>query len=171
MLAYIKLKNSGLRVILLLLGVLIMAVCQPEAARRFGKKDLSGNWFAVTLQQINKDFSQDGLAPLGQFPVERYGYATLSFQSDTLYELSVKVLRDVVVKRQVMGREVEQKLITAEATLKRRGKYLATDSTLTLFEPARDTLARGTYVFESGNLSMSLLDRKGQKWVSVWQKE
>ncbi|NTW48824.1 MAG: hypothetical protein HGB19_03665 [Chlorobiales bacterium] len=166
----IELKTSSVASILFLC-TLIAAGCRSETTRRFGKKDLLGNWEAITFQQINKDFSQDGLAPLGQFPVDRYGYVTLYFQSDTLYELSVKVVRDVVVTREVMGQEVRQKLLSAESELKRSGKCLATDTTIILFESLRDTLAQGQYFFDRGNLHLSLVDRKGRKWNSVWQKE
>ncbi|NTV45162.1 MAG: hypothetical protein HGB11_01245 [Chlorobiales bacterium] len=155
-----------------LFGMWVVAGCQTKTVNRSGKKDLAGTWVGVNLQQVNKDYSQDGLAPLGQFPIERYGYATLSFQADSGYELLVTVMRDVVVKRQVMGREVEQKLLAAKAEFKRRGKCLTTDSTLCLFEPPKqDTLVSGWYFFEERNLHLTLTDQKGNKWISVWQKE
>lgn len=168
--------KRGLRihavVVLFILGMCVGAGCQTKIAKRSGRKYLAGIWHGVTLQQINKDYSQDGLAPLGQFPIERYGYANLSLQSDSIYELSVTVLRDVVVRRQVMGHEVEQKLLAAKAEFKRRGKYLATDSTICLFEPPKqDTLVSGQYFFEETGLHLTLKDKKGNKWISVWQKE
>jgi hypothetical protein len=156
-----------MRVEVLLLFLILFVGC-TKPPPKLGKKDLSGNWVAASAQYINKDESTSGVASLGKFAAERYGYATLSFQEQNRFESTIHIVKDVVVTQMIVGTEITKTAIKAPLTLTRIGKYTATDSLIIFFDVEQNKIAEGRYYFEDEKLNCNFQDEKGI-WFTVWE--
>ncbi|MBC8042486.1 MAG: hypothetical protein IAF08_03485 [Rhizobacter sp.] len=149
---------------------LLIAGCKSKPSLQ-GKASLMGNWAAVTAQAVNHDGSTTGLASLGQFAVEQYGTATLSFLPESRFTGGASLVKDIVLTQEVLGAQMKRIALMAPQQFTCVGYYEATDTSFAFFDDGQNKWAKGAYRFEGDELHLDLQDSGGNRWLTVWQKQ
>jgi hypothetical protein len=100
--------------------VLIAAMIGMSCAKNH-RSTIVGDWSGdnVTITKANESIS---------VPIEKYGYLTLSLNRDSTYIMSLAILKDVRVEKQVFGMTANTVLIPAIYKTTRYGKWARADS-------------------------------------------
>jgi hypothetical protein len=103
-------------------------------------------------------------------PIEKYGYLNLVLNRDSTYTLSIAVLKDVRVEKQMFGVTANTVLIQAIYKSTRYGKWTYGDSGCTLSSDEGVILARRSK--DSETLDLNFSDADSRAWhASLEPKE
>jgi len=97
-------------------------------------------------------------------PIEKYGYLNLSLNGDSSYTLSLAILKDVRVEKQIFGMTANRVLIPAVYKSTRYGKWARADSVFELSSKEGRIFVRLSPDGEELNLNFT--DAAGRKWLA-----
>ena len=114
-----SLSNTKCVTVLLIAGLTGMSCAKNHRTTIIG--DWSGE--NVTISKGNESIS---------IPIQKYGYLDLSLNGDSTYTMSLAVLKDVRVEKQIFGMTANKVLIPAIYKSTRYGKWARADSVFEL---------------------------------------
>jgi hypothetical protein len=155
---FFTMLSSPKRVAALLILALITISCAKNH-RTTIVGDWSGN--EVTITKGNETIS---------VPIDKYGYLTLSLNGDSTYIMSLAVLKDVRVEKQVFGMTANKVLIPAVYKSTRYGKWVRADSGCILSSQEGVVSVRPS--MDGETLDLKFTDADGRAWqASLEPKE
>jgi hypothetical protein len=148
--------------------IAIVALATVSCHSSSSKPTLFTTWHArkLELQTSSPAFPE---APL--IEAKNYGSAALELQPDSIYKLNIEVLKDVTLKRKILGAEATTTLIPAIYKTFRTGHLSATDSTLILFDENHSIFAQATFKLWEGEMTATFEDEQHRHWWSSWRTE
>jgi hypothetical protein len=119
------------------------------------RSTIVGNWSGekVTIARGSESIS---------IPIEKYGYLDLSLNGDSTYTMSLAVLKDVRVEKQIFGMTANKVLIPAVYKSTRYGKWSRADSGFMLSSQKGVIFVRPSIANEALNLNFT--DAEGRTW-------
>jgi hypothetical protein len=135
-------------------AVLIAGLTAISCAKN-PRTTITGDWSGqnVTITKGNQSVS---------IPIEKYGYLNLSLNGDSTYTMSLAVLKDVRVEKQIFGMTANKVLIPAIYKSTRYGKWARADSIFTLFSQKGVIFVRPSTDNEA--LDLNFTDAEGRAW-------
>ncbi|HET6401240.1 MAG TPA: hypothetical protein VFH95_07550 [Candidatus Kapabacteria bacterium] len=97
-------------------------------------------------------------------PIAKYGYLDLSLNADSTYTMSLAVLKDVRVEKQIFGMTANRVLIPAVYKSTRYGKWSREDSVFALSSQEGRIFVRLSPDGEALNLNFT--DADGRQWLA-----
>lgn len=149
--------------ILILILITMYYSCKPSIQYK-GNKDLIGNWEGKTIEIISPSYEKVS------FAVHKYGFSTLLLNNDSSYSFLLKIMRDVVLEKEVFGNPYAKKILKSGYTNYRRGYYLASASELILYDANKIISNEYRYYFEEQTLYTKFVDKENNQWKISWEK-
>src|ERR1017187_8494187 len=133
--------------------VLLMAGLTGMSCAKNHRTTIIGDWSGenVTISKGNESIS---------IPIEKYGYLNLSLNGDSTYTMSLAVLKDVRVEKQIFGMSANKVLIPAIYKSTRYGKWARADSVCTLSSKEGVVSVRPSMDGETLNLKFTDADAR-----------
>jgi hypothetical protein len=143
--------------ILLITGLIAISCAKDRRA------SVVGNWSGnnVTITKGNESLSVS---------IEKYGYLNLSLNGDSTYIMSLAVLKDVRVEKEVFGMTANRVLIPAVYKSTRYGKWARADSGVNL--SSQEGVIHAILSPDGENITLNFTDADGRAWqASLEPKE
>jgi hypothetical protein len=132
-----------------ILGLMAISCAKNHRTTIIG--DWSGGY--VTITKGNESIS---------IPIQKYGYLNLSLNGDSTYTMSLAVLKDVRVEKQIFGMTANKVLIPAIYKSTRYGKWARSDSGFKLSSQKGVIFISPSTDNES--LDLNFTDAEGRSW-------
>jgi hypothetical protein len=138
-----------------LAGIILIAGLIAISSTKNHRTTIVGDWSGenVTIAKGNESIS---------IPIEKYGYLNLSLNGDSTYTMSLAVLKDVRVEKQIFGMSANKVLIPAIYKSTRYGKWARTDSVFTLSSQKGVIFVRPSPDCKA--LDLNFTDAEGRVW-------
>jgi hypothetical protein len=137
--------------VVLTVGLMIISCAKNHRTTIVG--DWSGN--EVTITKGNESIS---------VPVEKYGYLNLSLNGDSTYIMSLAILKDVRVEKEIFGMTANKVLITAVYKSTRYGKWTRADSSVNL--SSQEGVIHALLSTDGESITLNFTDADGRAWLA-----
>jgi hypothetical protein len=143
--------------------VVILAMLVTISCTKTHRSSIVGDWSGdyVTIAKGEESIS---------VPIRKYGYFSLSLASDSTFTMSVAVLKDLRVEKEVFGMTMNKVLIPAVYKSTRFGKWARSDSSLRLFNGEK--VLTGHTAPNGEEMTLTFTDAEDRRWsVNLEPKE
>ncbi|MCU7495184.1 MAG: hypothetical protein HF314_04810 [Ignavibacteria bacterium] len=104
------------------------------------------------------------------FPLRKYGTAIFELNSDSSFTYTLEINRDVVLEKEVLGNPVSKTLIKAVYKNFQKGKFIASDSSLILYDSHNNEISQDKYYFKERILYTEFVSKDRLTWLIAWEK-
>ncbi|MGE5353795.1 MAG: hypothetical protein ACM3P0_17045 [Acidobacteriota bacterium] len=147
----------------LFLSSILLWGCKSQPPFK-SKSDLIGEWkgTVVDITTLNR--------LKASFPFRKYGSAHFDLNQDNSFTYTLEINRDVVLEKEVLGNPLSKTLIKAVYKNFQRGKFTASDSSLTLYDPDNNEIFQNKYHFKERTLYTEFVSKDKLTWLIAWEK-
>ncbi len=137
-------------------ALLILALMAISCAKNH-RTTIIGDWSGndVIITKGNETIS---------VPIEKYGYLNLSLNRDSTYTMSLAVLKDVRVEKEVFGMTANKVLIQSVYKSTRYGKWARADSGVNL--SSQEGVIHALLSPDGENITLNFTDADGRAWLA-----
>ena len=129
-----------------------------------GNKDLIGYWEAKSVEIVAPSY--DGV----RFPMQRYGFASLTINNDSSYIFNMEIMQDVILEKEVFGNPYSKVVLNAGYQNYKQGYYLASDTSIILYDANKIFSNEYNYDFSGQILYTRFIDKEKKRWKISWEK-
>ena len=147
----------------LFLNLILLWGCESPAPFK-SKLDLTGQWKGTVVDVTTPNRLK------ASFPFRKYGSALLELNSDSSFSYTVEIYRDVILEKEVLGNPLSKTLIKAVYKEFQRGKFIANDSSIVLYDPGNKPSSQNKYFFKERTLYTEFLNKDKLTWLIAWEK-
>ena len=121
------------------------------------RSSVAGEWSGdeVTITKGNESIS---------VTIDKYGYLNLSLNGDNTYIMSLAILKDVRVEKEVFGMTANKVLIPAVYKSTRYGKWSRADSGVNL--SSQEGVIHALLSTDGENITLKFTDADGRAWLA-----
>ena len=130
-----------------------MSCAKKSQKLRRGRRNGRGD--EVTITKGNESIS---------VPIDKYGYLNLSLNGDSTYIMSLAILKDVRVEKEVFGMTANKVLITAVYKSTRYGKWSRADSGVNL--SSQEGVIHALLSTDGESITLNFTDADGRAWLA-----
>lgn len=148
---------------LLFLSLILLWGCKHPVPFK-SKSDLIGQWTGTLVDITTPNHLR------ASFPFRKYGMALFELNQDSSFTYTLEINRDVVLEKEVLGNPLSKTLIKAVYKKFQRGKFTASDSTLSLNDPGDNEISQNKYFFKERTLYTEFVSKDKLTWLIAWEK-
>lgn len=157
----LQIINNTIIIICSLLFIFLNG-CKPPIPYE-GNKDLIGNWKGKTFEIITRSERVN-------FPMYKYGFASINFYSDSTYNYTIEITNDVILEKEVFGNPYAKTIINSGYKMYKSGYYLVGSSKIILYDVNKLISQEYEYYFNEQTFNLKFIDKDNKEWLIVWKK-